>query len=147
MTRCVLRLFKTFNGFASGIGIRYAPSTLVRPAHQACAHKLIVGERMIPHTFVQAADVLPVNIHDHLPSDTRFKVLVFVGDIARPEVLARVRALAEEMGGPAHFVRRFGGQGDEYQQVFDFLCVCASKKEDVDWIGELAVEPRSWAVC
>ena len=90
---------------------------------------------MIPHTFVQAADVRPVNIHDHLPSDTRFKVLVFVGNVARQEVLARVRALAEEMVQPEHFVRRFGGAGDEYQRVFDFLCICAAKKEDVDWVG------------
>ena len=126
--------FQTFSGFSSGVGVRYEPSLIVHAQHQSCASKLIVGERMIPHVFVQAADVRPVNIHDVLPSDTRFKVLVFAGNIARTEFKAKLDALAEQLDAPGAFLRRFG-QGD-YREVFDILCVCAASKEDVDYTGK-----------
>ncbi|KAI0738678.1 FAD binding domain-containing protein [Daedaleopsis nitida] len=123
--------FQTFSGFSSGVGIRYEPSTVVNPTHQSLASKLTIGERMIPHVFVQAADIRPVNIHDRMPSDTRFKVLFFTGDLAAAETKARLRALAEELEAPGSFLRRYG-QGD-YHKVFDILCVCTAKKEDVDY--------------
>ena len=129
--------FQTFSGFSSGIGIRYEPSAIVNNVHQAHASGLVVGERMVPHVFVQAADVRPVNIHDLLPSDARFKIIVFawVRDIAAPaERLARVHALAEAMDAHGGFLRRFG-QGD-HTKVFDFLCVLGADKDTVDWTGE-----------
>lgn len=107
---------------------------IVHTQHQSLASKLIVGERMIPHVFVQAADIRPVNIHDKLPSDTRFKLLVFAGDIADEETKAGLRALAERLDAPEGFLRKYG-QGD-YHKVFDILCICAAKKDNVDYTGE-----------
>ena len=127
-------VFETFSGFSSGVGIRYQPSTIVNDAHQVLASKLIIGERMIPHVFVQAADVRPVNIHDLLPSDTRFKLIIFVGNVGCANQMARLCALAEAMDSAESFLHRYG-QGD-YRMVFDFLCVCAAGKDDVDWTGK-----------
>ncbi|KAI0738708.1 FAD binding domain-containing protein [Daedaleopsis nitida] len=123
--------FQTFSGFSSGVGIRYEPSTVINPAHQALASKLVVGERMVPHVFVQAADIRPVNIHDRMPSDTRFKALFFTGDLAAAETKARLRALADELEAPESFLHRYGQE--DYRKVFDILCICTAKKEDVDY--------------
>ena len=122
-----------FGGFISGIGVRYEPSTITHDQHQSCAANLVVGERMIPHTFVHAADVRPVNIQDKLLSDSRFKVLVFAGDYTKASTMDRLNALERGMNAPDSFLRRFG-QGD-YQKVFDILCVCAAKKEEADYMG------------
>ena len=113
--------------------MRYEASAIVNKQHQSCATKLVIGERMIPHVFVQAADIRAVNIHDVIPSDTRFKVLVFVGNVAVAETMARVRALADKLDAPNSFLHRYG-QGD-YHKVFDILCICAARKDEVDFIG------------
>ncbi|TBU43844.1 thioredoxin-like protein [Dichomitus squalens] len=126
-----LGMLASQSGFLSGIGIRYEPSTVVNNKHQACASKLIVGERMTPRDFVYAANVNPVNLHDVLPSDMRFKILVFAGDIKVEASMKRLHALGENMGTSNSFLWRFG-QG-AYEKVFDMLCICATKKDDMDF--------------
>ena len=127
-------MLETSHGFLSGIGIRYEPSIIVDPRHQSCATKLVVGERMIPHDFLGAANAIPVNIHDMLPSDTRFKILVFVGDISVEATMDRARALAERMDAPEGFLKRFG-QG-VHEKVFDVLCICATENDKMDFTGK-----------
>lgn len=124
-----------FGGFTSGIGIRYAPSIIVQDAHQAAAAKLVVGERMLPHVFIHAADAKPTNIHDLLPADTRFKILVFVGDVKAETGAAQLRALEERMRHPASFLQRFA-HGD-HTQIFDVLCFTAAERDAVDYTGAL----------
>ena len=89
---------------------------------------------MIPYDFLGAANATPINIHDMLPSDTRFKILVFVGDISVEETMDRARALAEHMDAPEGFLKRFG-QG-EHEKVFDVLGICATKQEKMDFTGK-----------
>ena len=127
-------MLETSNGFLSGIGLRYEPSIIVDARYQSCAAKLVVGERMIPHDFLGAANAIPVNIHDMLPSDTRFKILVFAGDISVEATMDRARALAERMDAPEGFLKRFG-QG-VHEKVFDVLCICATENDKMDFIGK-----------
>ena len=139
------RVFKTFGGFTSGIGIRYAPSIIVNDALQAAAAKLIVGERVIPHVFIHAADAKPVNIHDLLPADTRFKILVFVGDVKTETGAGQLRVLAERMQEPSSFLRRFA-HGD-HSQIFDVLCFTAAERDSVDYTGERSLWARGAMQC
>ncbi|KAF9024638.1 hypothetical protein BDZ89DRAFT_1102452 [Hymenopellis radicata] len=89
--------FKTCSGFTSGIGIHYAESVLVNATHQDCAVHLTVGMR-VPHLVIlRAADSRPFHIHDVLPSDTRFKVLVFTGDTRDPRQLDLLHDFAKEL--------------------------------------------------
>ena len=126
-------MLATSNGFMSGIGIRYEPSAIVDARHQSCASKLVVGERMIPHDFISAASAIPVNIHDMLPSDMRFKVLVFAGDISMETTMIRLRAMAERMDAQDGFLKRYG-QG-AHEDLFDVLCICATEKDAMDFTG------------
>ncbi|KAJ7696431.1 FAD binding domain-containing protein [Mycena rosella] len=74
-----LRAFQTFGGFTSGIGIHYAESAIVHYANQPCAAHVVVGQRMPPQVLVCVADFRPAELQDLLPSDARFKLLVFTG--------------------------------------------------------------------
>ena len=58
---------------------------------------LPVGQRLIPDISVCAVDRRPIEIQDLLPSDTRFKILVFTGDTSEPEQLLKVVNLAEDL--------------------------------------------------
>ncbi len=89
---------------------------------------------MVPHVFVRAADARPYEIQDLLPSDARFKVLVFAGNTADQAQAARVIALAEEMGKPEGFLTRFGK--GEHGKVFDILAISSAPKQVTNYTGE-----------
>ncbi|KAI0738707.1 FAD binding domain-containing protein [Daedaleopsis nitida] len=128
-------MHKTMSGFVSGIGIRYGPSVIVDTAHQSLAANLIIGERVLPHVFIRAADTRPFEIQDLLPADTRFKILVFGGDIKNKADYARLEKTAEQMNSPNNFVRRFGRPDAKGMfKAFDFLCFTTAEREAVDYL-------------
>jgi phenol 2-monooxygenase (NADPH) len=126
------RKFQTYGAFTSGIGIHYAESAIVDSKHQSYAKNLIIGERILPQILVRAADARPYELHDLLPADMRFKVLVFAGDTTDSAQRAKVERLALEMGREGNFLRRYTRRGDE-GRVFDILAISAGKKEDVEY--------------
>lgn len=63
------------------------------------AFKLILGKRRPPQVLVRAADCHPVNLHDECPSDGRFKILVFTGDITVPSQAEGVANVAARLSG------------------------------------------------
>ncbi|RPD53360.1 hypothetical protein L227DRAFT_399930 [Lentinus tigrinus ALCF2SS1-6] len=126
-----LEAYQTFGLFSSGIGVHYEPSPITTSKHQACASKLIVGQRAVPHVFICAADARPYDIQDLLPSDTRFKILVFAGNTADQAQAARVKALAEEMAKPDGFLARFGK--GEHGKVFDILSISSAPKQATNY--------------
>ena len=107
-------------------------------AHQAHAPALVIGQRMLPHVFVRAADARPFEIQDLLPADTRFKLLVFAGDTTDAAQLARVRTLAAALEGDVY--GRFGGAA-----VFDVMAVCAATKEQVNYTDLPAIFRTHWS--
>lgn len=123
------RAFKTFGAFTSGIGINYAESTIVNTKHQSVAKKLIVGQRMPPQVIVRVADARACELQDLLPSDTRFKILVFAGDTTNPTQRVRVEKLAVEMD--EGFLSK-SILGKTWDNAFDIITVSSGKKEDVD---------------
>ncbi|KAH8991708.1 FAD binding domain-containing protein [Lactarius akahatsu] len=71
--------FQNYGNFSSGVGVHYSPSAVTDPLYQAAAENLIIGQRLLPHVLVRAADAREVNIQDLAPSDSRFKLFVFPG--------------------------------------------------------------------
>ncbi|KAI0628052.1 FAD binding domain-containing protein [Trametes polyzona] len=136
-------MFRRNGQFTSGIGIRYEPSTVIHNQYQAAAPNLIVGERMLPHVFIHASNAAPINIHDKLPADTRFKVLVFVGNIEDETIAANVQRLGEQLEAPESFLNRYGHGGSD--KVFDVLCISASSKQNVDWCDFPKVLTPHWS--
>ncbi|KAI1791906.1 FAD binding domain-containing protein [Ganoderma leucocontextum] len=126
-----LSAFKTASGFTSGIAIRYRPSSIVNGTHQSLASNLVIGERMIPHVFIRAASSQPIELQDMLPADTRFKVLVFAGNIADDTDRAKLEVLGEELNKPENFLRRYGRGDSGKWQVFDVACFSAATKDKV----------------
>ena len=108
--------------------------------HQEHASKLIIGERVLPQTFIRAADMRPYEIQDLLPADTRYKVLVFAGDTSDVAQLERVRALATAVDSQSGFYRTFGSA-----DVFDVLTISSAPKEKVNYTDVPAIFRSHWS--
>ena len=91
---------------------------------------------MLPHVFVRAASSQPIEIHDMLPADTRFKILVFAGNVADEADRAKIEALGEELNKPESFLRQYGRNDGGKWQVFDLVCFSSAKKDAVGFFGE-----------
>ncbi|EGO22628.1 hypothetical protein SERLADRAFT_362787 [Serpula lacrymans var. lacrymans S7.9] len=127
-----LRAFQTYGGFTSGIGVHYSNSAIVNNAHQSYASNLIIGERVPPRVFVRAADAWPYELQDLLPSDSRFKVIVFTGNYNDTAQRGNVDALAKELEKPERFLKVYVPGGKE--SMFDIITISQGKKEEVDYL-------------
>jgi hypothetical protein len=78
----LFRVVNTFGSFQSGIGIRYESGPLINVTQQSLASKLTIGERLPPATIVNAADGIEHDLQDLVPSNFRYKVLLFAGDVS-----------------------------------------------------------------
>lgn len=130
------RAFQTFGGFTSGIGIHYAPSTITDITYQSLTPNLPIGQRILPQTLIRAADSRPYELQDLCPADTRFKILIFLGDISDPSQAERARKLAEALGKPESFLSKYGRakSGVVGWKAFDLLTICATRKEVVNYL-------------
>ena len=98
---------------------------------------------MLPHVFVRAASSQPIEIHDMLPADTRFKILVFAGNMANEADRTKLEALGEELNKPESFLRRYGRSDSGKWQVFDLVCFSSAKKDAVGFFGECEASFRT----
>ncbi|THH26983.1 hypothetical protein EUX98_g7209 [Antrodiella citrinella] len=123
-----LKAFQTFGAFSSGIGVHYAPSAITNYTHQSLSPNQLIGTRILPHVFIRAADARPYEIQDLLPSDTKFKILVFAGNTTKPEQWKRVDNLAKEISTGEHgFLQIYN------RDLFDVWTISSGKKEVVDY--------------
>ncbi|CAA7265147.1 unnamed protein product [Cyclocybe aegerita] len=121
-----LRIFQTFGGFTSGIGIRYAESLITNTSHQSLAAKLIIGQRLLPQIFLRAADSRPFHIQDLLPSDGRFKLLIFTGNTADATCRKKIVDVAKELDS---MLSRF--TTGKISLLFDILAISSATKAAV----------------
>lgn len=145
LTAALLSAFNAYGGFTSGIGVQYGASPITNAQHQHLASNLVIGERMLPHVFIRAADAHPFNIQDMLPADTRFKLLVFAGDTGDPCARSRLQKLADELETADSFYVRFGGR--DPTQVFDLVTVSSATKERADYTDVPPMCRTHWSKC
>lgn len=121
-----LQIFQTFGGFTSGTGVHYRSSDIVDTTHQSFATNLIIGQRMRPAILIRAADSRPYELQDLIPSDTRFKALVFTGDTTDPHQLVKLNKLAEQLVAPDAFLNHFANK-----EIFDIISISSANKANV----------------
>jgi phenol 2-monooxygenase len=124
--------------------MRYAPSSIVSNERQELAGKLVLGERMHPAMLVRAADGWPHNMQDLLPSDGRYKVLIFASNITQDDQISRVRELSKAFATP--FWRKNSNASKE--DVLDVLAFAHGVKSPVDAYTTLRAElGLEWTKC
>ncbi|KAK0466825.1 FAD binding domain-containing protein [Desarmillaria tabescens] len=122
-----LRAFQTSGAFSSGIGVHYSESSIVNSTYQDVASKLVIGMRIPPEMVVRAADSRPFNIQDLLPSDARFKLIVFTGDTSSASTLAVLQQSANELQS---VLTKYCASGP-ITSVFDIISISSESKATI----------------
>jgi len=139
------RAFQAGGGFTSGIGVHYMSSAITNEIHQKYAPHIIIGERMPPQIFVRVADGRPYDIQDMLPSDTRFKLLFFVGYLTEERV-RELNTLSEEMKNYSCFLQKYGYPSEgTTQAMFDIITIMSGDKEDAEFTRVPALLRSHWS--
>lgn len=140
------RVFQTFGGFTSGIGVHYGPSVAVNVKNQELASGLVIGQRFPPQKFIRAADACPFEIQDLLPSDFRFKLLVFTGNFSDPAQRARVESMVQDLQRPECFLNRYAMPGKSSSgSRFDVVTISQGRKDDIHFTQFPALLRPHWS--
>ncbi|KIL65347.1 hypothetical protein M378DRAFT_77050 [Amanita muscaria Koide BX008] len=123
----VKRAHKKFGGLISGVAIHYPPCAIVDAEHQNYAKNLVVGERVPPQTVIRSADGQPTEVQELLVADTRFKLLVFTGDVLLPGQMKKARKAADELLTEGKGLWKFVPPGKHLSTVFDVLTISKTK--------------------
>lgn len=92
-----------FYDFLSGVAVTYEQSLLVRHeptpkvSRNNIAINVVVGRRLASYQILNQADARPTQMADLLPSDGRWRILIFAGDLRRPDQLSLMRTNAEHI--------------------------------------------------
>jgi len=117
-----------FTGFLSGIGIEYQPSTITNVSGSSLAANIVIGQRILPGVILRVANFRPYELHDLLPSDMRFKILILPADVANPRQKAKLNAIATSLYQPAGLIRRYTPLGAPRDTVFDIITIARVNK-------------------
>ncbi|KAI6128069.1 thioredoxin-like protein [Pisolithus croceorrhizus] len=139
------KAYKTAGGFTSGTGIHYGPSMIVNAKHQSCAQNFVVEQRMLSQVFLHAANVRPVRIHDLLPANARFKILIFLGSIGKESRLAQINVLADELSSPTGPLKRYSMDGQTPSPMFDLITIVEGNKENFNHLNVPLVSQPHWS--
>lgn len=121
------RAVQAFGLFKNGIGIHYEDSPIVTSQHQSVAKNIIVGQRFPPEIILCAGDDRVVQIHDLLPSDTKFKMLIYSGDLSDKNQSTLLESLAERLAASPLCSQQSLANG-EVMQMLDTITIIQSKK-------------------
>jgi phenol 2-monooxygenase len=130
----IFRAFQRYGNFSSGVDVHYAPSVVTDTTHQTAAPHLVIGQRLLPHTLVRAADAREVNIQDLAPSNGRFKLFVFPG-----EQHAHAQSVAAYLDRPECFFNMY------HRDAFEIITVLQGSKNTVNYLELPSVLRPHWS--
>ncbi len=107
--------------------MRYGQSSIVNSVYQDVASKLVIGMRIPPEMVVRAADSRSFNIQDLLPSDARFKLIVFTGDTSNASTLATLQHAADELQS---VLTKYCASGP-ITSMFDIISISSESKATI----------------
>ena len=147
---------RKFNLFACGVGVEYGPSTLVaKPdppltdvtrlvnastleghldssVNGKLASSLHLGQRFPSYQVLNQSDGRPWQFARFLPSDGRFRVVLFAGNISRPDQWKRMVTFAEQIGRSNSFLRRFTPVGQPADSVIEVLSIHSAPRYEIE---------------
>ncbi|PGH05138.1 hypothetical protein AJ79_06886 [Helicocarpus griseus UAMH5409] len=140
------------SAFTTGCTTNYESSLLVDkpsglprdvPYSSPLARNLPIGIRIPDAKFITECDGRPWFLHEKLPSNGHFRVLVFIGDFGRiPKLKANLNQIGTFLSMAESFLRKYTCREEE--SPIEAMLLHCSPQELVDW-GEfpLAFRPRN----
>ncbi|KAK3620712.1 hypothetical protein LTR56_023229 [Elasticomyces elasticus] len=142
--------FEKGNMFASGIAVHYGASTIVAKdgstrdqgdgtdvsvstrfrvvSDQKLAPGIPVGKRMNSVKVLNQSDARPWHFQELLPSNGRWRLVVFTGDITQPARRAKLESIGKLLADSSSFLQRFTPPESRHDAVFEVLAVHRSPR-------------------
>ena len=124
-----------FYDFLSGVAVTYDQSLLSyhKPnsmtLKESVAANVIPGRRLSSYQVLNQADAKPTEMADLLPSDGRWRVLVFAGDLRHPEQ----SALMENHGDYIRqFLQEYTPPGQAIDSVIEVLTIHSAPRTSIE---------------
>jgi phenol 2-monooxygenase len=124
--------------FTSTTAIEYEAGLLVAKqggsivSKQHLAPGITVGRRLPSQIVERHADGEPVDFGKSFPSDGRYRVVVFAGDISQPKQLGRVEQLSHVLELPEALLQRLDGHSISPRNVFETLVLHTASRDKVE---------------
>jgi phenol 2-monooxygenase len=138
-------LFRTGLIWASNIGVEYPPSELVASADEEStlnikvrsrpdlASKIRIGQRLPSVQVLNHADARPWQFQQLLKSDGCFRLIVFAGDMTKPQQKERIHSFCASLNHDYSFLQRYCMHGLPRCGVpVEILTLHSSKRKDVE---------------
>ncbi|KAF3317830.1 hypothetical protein TWF173_009651 [Orbilia oligospora] len=128
--------------FAAGLSVDYGPNILVVKEDEGkegtvrcrpdLADKLKIGMRLPSHKILNQSDALAIELQRLLPSDGRFRLVVFAGDISKPEIYSRYEKLGDYLASKDSVISSYTPQNSPRDSVIEVLTVHSAKRTDIE---------------
>ncbi|KAK6460215.1 FAD binding domain-containing protein [Scheffersomyces coipomensis] len=155
------RVFEKSNEFTSGTTVDYNKSILIDKVDSGSrkfrydeeniftsplAKRCPIGRRLGSSQVLVQSDSKPVYLEDIMPSDGRWRVLYFAGDIKNNEYLQNFMNLfGDYLNSQNNFVKKYTPATAKIYSVIEVLLVHASKRKAYEWNDfHTAFRPRDY---
>lgn len=88
--------------------------------------------RMPSYKVLNQSDARPWHLQERLPSDGRWRVLVFPGDLTHADSMARYKALGEQLSKPTSFLKRFTPSSAQVDSVIEVLTIHCAPRRNIE---------------
>lgn len=136
-------------GFASGTIVDYDQSLIVdKPAAETdeseieapiftspLATKCPIGRRLDTAQVIIQSDSKPIQLVDYMPSDGRWRIAYFAGEIADPSTATAkfLKTFGAYLDSPKSFIKKYTPATARIDSVVDVLLIHASPRYSVEW--------------
>jgi len=124
-----------FYDFLSGVAVTYDQSLLIRHkptstvTRDSVANNVVVGRRLASHQVLNQADARPTHMADLIPSNGRWRILVFAGDLRKPDLSSLMRANADHI---LQLVRSYTPRGQAIDEVIEVLTIHSAPRTSIN---------------
>jgi phenol 2-monooxygenase len=98
-------------------------------SQQSLATGIELGKRIPSVKVSNQSDARPWHLQELLPSNGRWRVILFPGDISTPEQRKKLDAVGAAIDDKTSFLRRFTPADSRYDAIFEILTVHNAKRE------------------
>lgn len=105
--------------------------TLRVTSTQVLANGIEVGKRIPSYKVLNQSDARPSHLQELLPSNGRWRIITFAGDVTDSTQADKLKNLGERMERPESFLKRFTPSAGRYDDIFEVLVVHKAPRHKV----------------
>ncbi|KAL4951776.1 FAD binding domain-containing protein [Aspergillus filifer] len=129
-----------YNLFLAGCSVDYGPSMIVTKEDkrssvtsiQELAPEMKIGMRVPSVKVLNQADGWPWHPQQRLPSDGRWRVVVYAGDVTKQAQKEKLEILGAAIGSKESFLQRFTPAEARYDAFIEILIMHAAPRKQLD---------------